>query len=348
MRFKWCTKRVIIIAAVFSLTVVASASYLMGAEKPPSRQRSGTVYTYVGGLGAIHRINLTEKKPAQVANIQGQGKNIVTGLWMTPDGQGLYLVGEQFDNAVLRVDPHSLQVLGQLKVGERRSKADGEFDGDGIQGDPGGKRGVTRLFTRQHGAWLQFMDFSTFTAGPSLEGFPPLDATRQAAFSPDGGKLVTLVWRRGTENSLRVLDTATGATIKEVQLPWNLEGNVSVARYLGDLEGLYIVQVGTGGNSWLLPDQPPLFIYREGPDAVIAKVRTGQVLRRLRIPPGRGGLTAVSMSPDGKYIAIARGDYIPRHEMAGELTILDGFSGKLVRRVLLEDGATSNVVFRYE
>ena len=56
----------------------------------------------------------------------------------------------------------------------------------------------------------------------------------------------------------------------------------------------------------------------------------------------------MTLTPDGKRILVSRGSFRPREGESGELTILDRASGRVRGRIRLEEGATSNVVFRYE
>lgn len=84
------------------------------------------------------------------------------------------------------------------------------------------------------------------------------------------------------------------------------------------------------------------------PSIVVAEISTGKVLQRHQIPGGSQDANEVTLTPDGKQILLSRGSFMPKEGYSGEFLFMDRLTGKLKKRIRLEDGATSNVVFRYE
>lgn len=344
----------------FILAVLISA-WLGGVEsvvEAGQPARAKRVVAYVAGFSELYKIDLVARRILAEEGIPGSPLMAATFLSLPPDGFRLYVVGARFDAPVFAYDAGSLERKAELRIPglpPPQRFFQGRFvTEEGFQASADGKIGVTFISDLEGDFGLQFMSLPDLTPTAWRKSFA-FHVGRQSYFVQDGRRLVALLQCRliegfpvpNTGYCLSLIDTSTGATLKVVPLPWPLKGSVSADHFIPEAAGLYVVEAGN--SYWVLPQGEKTYAYISEGKVVIAEVASGRVLYRHRIPGNRSNFYAVTLTPDQRLVLVSRGIFRPKWgDSRGDILILDRASGRMRGRISLPDGATSNVVFRYE
>ena len=323
---------------------------------------------YVAGFGVVYRVDVTKRRILAEVTIPApnSGLSVGTFLLLASTRERLYLTGDQFDVPVVVLDSDTLQVSAKLQVPQLSStnRSIGAYTTQQFQVSPDGTMAVTFISVLGGGYGLQFVSLPDLKPVAWLR-MNAINVGRQSAFVGNGQTFAALIPCRYAEDPtlhkhihrLLVADPRS-RTIRQIFPPPSLlKESVPAARFLPEAAGYYIVDAGN--ERWLLPgrDQVYAHLSRGGASAMVREVMTGRVLSRWRVPVGPRnpdtGLSwlnnEVSLTPDRRLVVLSRSTGRPAEPGgSGELIIHDRLSGKMQDRISLKDGATSNVVFRYE
>ncbi|MFZ3138172.1 MAG: hypothetical protein WA126_12380 [Thermodesulfovibrionales bacterium] len=317
------------------------------------------IVAYVGGVNELVKIDLEKYKIIKSLRFPGGG-HIVFGLDISPDGKEIYVTGDMFSSPMIVVDSRTLEITKSAnEEGFKDAKLGGKFGYYECRGklSPDGRKFAIDCGT-SYPTPFALMDIRTFKVVTQPQTFHN-NPIYQAVFSDDSKLLYILTGiqfrqkKRIFEDKIIVLNTFTGKILKQSLLPElkNIKCETNISEYIGDSADIFITcntfydHHSTRDRGLLKGDEIYPFISEKDRKKIkLIEVKTGKTINEIPMPDGKGDLNFATLTPDKKKILIGRGGY--RHP--GELTIVDVKSKKVIKRIMLEGGATSNVVFRYE
>lgn len=319
------------------------------------------LFVYVGGVGEIVKIDMQTYKIIKTLTLPPNGLHIVFGLDINQDGKEIYTTGDMFSAPVIVVDSKTLKIVKSLpEKGFEEAKVDPIWGSFSCRGklSPNGRRLAIDCGTISVTPFA-VVDIQTFKIINKSHAFYS-NPIYEAIFSDDSKLLYILTGiqfrQKKTifENKIIIIDSDTGKILKESMLPKfeDIKCETNVSDYISDKSDIFITcnrnfydSHSSQSRGLLKGDEIYPFISEiKSKKIKLVEVKSGKIIDEIVIPDGQGDLNLVTLTPDKKKLLINRGGY--RHP--GELTIVDVKSKKVIKRIMLEGGATSNVVFGYE
>ena len=305
------------------------------------------LFAYVGGVNELVKIDLKNYEITKNLRFPGGG-HIVFGLSISPDGKTIYAAGDMFSSPMIFVDSKMLKISKVLsKEGFEDVRFHDDYMSSGLRLSPDGRRLVIdcRLGSMPF-AVIDMLTLKVLKRYKEISSKP----TYQVLFS-DNSKLIYVLTELPYKNKITILDANSGKILKQVSFPELEKGKceTDLSDYIGEKLDIYISchrSFNDFGEKGLLKGDAiyPFTATRDSNKIKLIEVKTGKTLNEIPMPDGQGSLNQIAITPDGKRLLIGRGGY----RDPGELTIVDVKSKKVVARIMLEGGATSNVVFGYE
>ncbi len=312
------------------------------------------LFAYAGGVGEVDKIDMETLAIVKRQNDKRLGINPT--LQINAEGNKLYVTGELFSVPLIVIDPKTLKIIKTLSgVGLEDVRGRGVYYACNGKLSPDGRRiALDCKFGPTPFALIDTATLKTINRRREFRSDPLSDTI----FS-DNSKLLYVLTRlqekQGKtiyETKIIILDAERGGILKEIRLPdlKRIKCSTNISAFSGETSNIYITWNCNFASVWgprgfLKEDE--LYPSIEPGNTKIIKlitVKSGEVIETIPLPNGRGDLNEITVTPDGKRLLIGRGGY--RHP--GELTIVDIESKKVIKRIMLEGGATSNVVFGYE
>lgn len=330
----------------FQLFGVAGFSY---AEEETYNKR---LFAYVGGANEIVKIDMETYKITKSLRIPGGGHHIHS-IQISPNAKEIYITGDWFwfDDPMIVIDSKSLEITKELsREGLEDAKSGLGFSCRGRLSPDGKRFAINCGYT-----YFALIDTETlkvidrpyrFNSNPMYESI----------FSDDSKLLYILTnmqydqQKPSYESRFIILDAVQGRIIQQILLPKfsQIGCETNISEYTGEKSNIFITCnhiFNMKSRGLLKEDIVYPFIPKENANEIkLIKVKTRRVINKIRVPGGRGDINAITLTPDGKKLLIGRGGY----RDPGELTIIDVQTKKIITRIMLDGGATSNVVFGYE
>lgn len=313
---------------------------------------------YIGGVNELVKIDVENHKIVKRLRFPGGG-HIVFGLDISPDGKKIYATGDMFSAPMIQIDSKTLEIAKSLpEKGFEETKIGGQFGNFGCRGKVSPDGNTLAIDCGTDSAPFAIIDMQTFKIINQLSFSS--NPIYEAFFSDDDKLLYVLTGVQVKqkkilfENKIIILDTETGKILKQFSLQkfGNIKCQTNISGYIGEGSDVFITcyrnfydSHGSESRGLLKGNEIYPFISASDLKRVkLIEVKTGKIISEIPIPNGRGQLNLAVLTPDTKKLLICRGSY--RHP--GELTIVDVKSKKVIKRIMLEGGATSNVVFGHE
>lgn len=310
------------------------------------------LFAYVGGAGEISKIDMETFKIFKTKNNSDIG--LVFGLQINPDGKKIYVTGDIFSAPMIVIDSTTLKITEKLRGEQFEDAKEGVYYGCRGKLSPDG-RGIALdcQFGPTPFALINTATLKTINRRREFCSNP----LYEAIFSDDGKLLYVLTRYQHKqkktifETKLIIVDAETGEILKQIPLPAlkTIKCNTNISTFTGERSNIYITCNCSINNQCALGllKEDEVYPYIETSESKVIKlieVKTGKIINEIPLSDGRGDLNQATITPDRKRLLVGRGGY--RHP--GELTIMDVRSKKIIKRIMLEGGATSNVVFGYE
>ncbi len=308
------------------------------------------LFAYVGGVGELVKIDMQTFKIIKTLSDKNLG--ILPIIQIRPDGRELYVTGEWFRAPMIVINAKTLEITRKLsEEGFENARTGLGYDCRGKL-SPDGRR---IAFSCLGPAPFALIDTTSLRA---IRHFGELGTNPlfEAIFSDDS-KLLYILSRHQDKQGKRIdgikliiVETETGNVLKEVPLPElkKIKCNTNISTFTGEDSNINITTNCNFTHGWgglHKEDTVYPFIERNKSKVImIIELKTGRIIKKIPLPDGRGEPNQITLTPDGKSLLIGRGGY----RDPGELTILDVGSKKVIKRIILEGGAASNVVFGYE
>jgi hypothetical protein len=311
------------------------------------------LFAYVGGAGEIVKINLDTFKIIKNKNSTDIG--LVFGLQINPDGREIYVTGDIFSAPLIVIDTKTLKITRTLSsAGFEDAKVGVYYACRGKLSADGRRIAIDCKFGPTPFALIDTATLKTINRRREFCSNP----LYEAIFSDDSKILYVLTRYQHTqkktifEKKIIIVNAETGEILKQIPLPElkTIKCNTNIATFTGERSNIYITcncNFGYDGCARGLLKGDAVYPFIETSESKVIRlieVKTGRIISDIPLPDGRGDLNQITLTPDGRRLLIGRGGY--RHP--GELTIVDMRSKRVIKRVMLEGGATSNVVFGYE
>jgi len=335
--------------------VLSIASYLLLSWAQPIFAldvKSKRLFAYMGGVRELVKIDMGTFKIIKNQSYSNIG--IIFGLQINPDGKKIYVTGDMFSAPMIVIDPTTLEMTERLsEEGFKDAKA-GVYYGCRGKLSPDGRRvALDCKFGPAPFALIDTAKLKTINRRREFCSNP----LYEAIFSDDGKLLYVLTRYQHKqkktifETKLIVMDAGRGEIVKQIPLPAlkTIKCNTNISTFTGERSNIYITCNCSINNEcalgFLKEDEVYPFLEKSESKVIkLIEVKTGKIINEIPLPDGRGDLNQVTITPDRKRLLVGRGGY--RHP--GELTIMDVGSKKVIKRIMLEGGATSNVVFGYD
>ncbi|MEW6375081.1 MAG: hypothetical protein AB1502_04730 [Thermodesulfobacteriota bacterium] len=330
---------------------------LFGELSSGKEVKNKKLFAYVGGVNELVKIDLNSHKIAKNLRFPGGG-HIVFGLSINPDGSEIYSTGDLFAVPMIVINSKTLEIKREISErGFEDAKIGGTFGSYGCRGklSPDGRRYAMDL----GGGFAPFVLMDTLS-------FKIIDHPKEFRSNPiyhvvfsDDNKVIYLLTRIQFmeekivyKNKIIILDAETGKILREVSMPPDLAKvtcGTNISSYIGEESNIYFVcnRSFNDYGAWGLFKGDVIYPFvstRDSKKIELIELRTRKRITEIPMPDGYGSVNQITLTPDGKKVLIGRGGY--RHP--GELTIVDVKSKKVIARIMLEGGATSNVVFGCE
>lgn len=319
------------------------------------------LFAYVGGVGEIVKIDMQTYKIIKTLSLPPNGLHIVFGLDINPEVGGIYATGDMFSAPMIVIDSKTLKITKSLpEKGFEEAKADpiwGSFSCRGKLSSDGREYAIDcGVVSSTPFAIIDVLTFKIVNKPHAFHTNP----IYQTVFS-DRSKILYILSglqfrnkEKVFENKIIIMDSETGKILKESVLSKfkNIKCETNISEFIGEKTNVFITSNrnfydshGFQHRGLLKGDEIYTFIpERNSKKIKLIEVKTRKMIDEIPIPDGEGDLNLATLTPDKKKLLISRGGY--RHP--GELTIVDVKSKKVLKRIMLEGGATSNVVFGYE
>lgn len=335
---------------ILLLTSYLILSYVLPAFSNDVKGKK--LFAYVGGAGEIAKIDMETFKILKTKNSSDIG--LVFGLQINPDEKKIYVTGDIFSAAMIVIDSKTLKITEKLRGEEFEDAKEGVYYACRGKLSPEGRRvALDCKFGPAPFALIDTAKLKTINRRREFCSNP----LYEAIFSDDGKLLYVLTRYQHKqkktifETKLIVMDAGRGEIVKQIPLPAlkTIKCNTNISTFTGERSNIYITCNCSINNEcalgFLKEDEVYPFLEKSESKVIkLIEVKTGKIINEIPLPDGRGDLNQVTITPDRKRLLVGRGGY--RHP--GELTIMDVGSKKVIKRIMLEGGATSNVVFGYD
>lgn len=302
------------------------------------------LFAYVGGVNELVKIDMKTHHIIKTFRFT-EGGHIIFGLAVSSDWKEIYATGDMFSSPMIVIDSKKLEISKRLvEKGFEDAKFHNDFMCSGLKLSPDGRR--LAIDCRLGQASFAIIDMTTLRV---LNRYKEIitKPTYQVMFS-ESSKLGYVLTELKYKDKITILDADTGKILKQVFLPEieKKKCSTNLSDYIGERSDVYATcyrSFNDFGNRGLLTGDTiyPFAPERKSKTLELIEAKTGKVINQIPMPEGRGDLNQITLTPDGKRLLIGRGGY----RDPGELTIVDVKSKKVVARIMLEGGATSNVVF---
>jgi len=311
------------------------------------------LFAYVGGVREIDKIDMETFKIIKAQYSRSVG--IVFDLQKNHDGRKIYVTGDIFSAPMIVIDSKTLKITKSLSgVGFEDAKVGVNYTCSGKL-SPDGLR--LALYCHYGPAPFALVDTATLKTINQRREFGT-DPLSDAIFSDDSKLLYVLSRYQHKqqkiihETKIIILNAETGGIVKQIPLPElkTINCSTNISEFLGGRSNIYVTwncnfATDACARGLLKEDEVYPSIELGGAKVIkLIEVKTEKVIDTIPLPNGRGDLNQMTLTPDRRRLLIGRGGY----RQAGELTIVDIESKKVIKRIMLEGGATSNVVFGYE
>jgi WD40 repeat protein len=346
----------------YAKTVLIPILCLLGCvyhicSNPASGQehKGNKLFAFLGTRNAILKINMDTLDVVERAS--SNGNSWITGLQISPDGKELFVTGGDFYDSPMLVFSTKPLIRNASRRLDPGSLNDAKFSGSFVCNaklSPNGKRIALYCETKSN-APFAIIDVTNLEIIGKRRGFQS-DPSYQMVFSEDSKVLYILTTIQHEQdkivykNKIIIMDTVTGEIEREASLPkiQEIKCNTNIKNYLGSNSDIYLTcnyifnpQLrGLLNGDAIYPFVPS----RDSKKIKLIQVKSGKKINEISMPSGEGYVNEITFTPDLNKVLISRGGY----RNPGELTIVDVKMNKVIKRIMLDWGASSNVVFGYE
>lgn len=320
------------------------------------QERKGNkLFAFLGTRNEILKINMDTLDVVERAD--SNGNRWITGLQISPDGKELFATGGYFYDSpmiVFNTKPLARNFSRLLDPGPLNDvKLSASFVCN-AKLSPNGEK-IALYCETESNTPFTIIDTANLEIIGQRRGFES-NPSYQMVFSEDSKVLYILTTIQHEQknivynNKIIIIDTDGGRIKKEALLPkiQAIKCNTNITNYLGENSNIYLTcnYIFNPQLRGLLNGEAiyPFVPSRDSKEIKLIQVNSGKTINEVPMPNGEGYVNAITFTPDLKKLLISKGGY----RNPGELTIVDVKTKEVIKRIMLDWGASSNVVFGYE